>query len=86
MTTEAPTFLKQFFNSPFYGTYFDKILLTILNVSSILVLEQMFAFTKGVHIMKDYKEKLIKLLEKLTAGQIEYIYHLTCKLFGHTAD
>lgn len=36
--------------------------------------------------MKDYKEKLINLLEKLTVSQIEYIYHLTCKLFGQTAD
>ena len=74
------------FYCPFYGTHFDKILLTILNISHILVIEQMFAFTKGVHRMEDYKEKLIKLLEKLTARQIEYIYHLACKLFGHTAD
>ena len=41
---------------------------------------------RGVHRMKDYKEKLISLLEKLTGKQIEYIYHLTCKLFSQTAD
>ena len=41
---------------------------------------------RGVHRMKDYKEKLISLLEKLTASQIEYIYHLACKLFGQTTD
>lgn len=36
--------------------------------------------------MKDYKEKLIELLDKLSSSQIEYIYHLACKLFGHTPD
>lgn len=36
--------------------------------------------------MNDYKEKLIGLLEKLTGKQIEYIYHLTCKLFSQTVD
>lgn len=40
--------------------------------------------------MNEYKEKLIKLhnklLEKLTVRQIEYIHHLTCKLFGQTVD
>ena len=41
---------------------------------------------KGVHKMKDYKEKFIKLLDKLPASQIEYLYHLACKLFGQTAD
>ena len=41
---------------------------------------------KGVHRMKDYKEKLVELLDKLASSQIEYIYHLACKLFGQTAD
>ena len=41
---------------------------------------------KGVHRMKDYKEKFVKLLDKLTSSQIEYIYHLACKLFGQTPD
>ena len=41
---------------------------------------------KGVRIMKEQKEKLIKLLDKLTSNQIEYIYHLACKLFGHAPD
>ena len=41
---------------------------------------------KGVHKMKEYKEKLIILLDKLTGNQIEYIYYLACKLFGHTPD
>lgn len=36
--------------------------------------------------MKEYKEKFVKLLDKLTANQIEYLYHLTCKLFGQTPD
>ena len=30
------------FYCPFYRTHFDKILLTILNISSILVLEHLF--------------------------------------------
>ena len=41
---------------------------------------------KGVHRMKEYKDKFILLLEKLTVNQIEYIYYLTCKLFGQTPD
>ena len=41
---------------------------------------------KGVHRMKEYKEKFIKLLDNLTANQIEYLYHLACKLFGHAPD
>ena len=40
--------------------------------------------------MKDQKEKLIQksieLLEKLPLAQIEYLYHLGCKLFGHATD
>lgn len=36
--------------------------------------------------MKNYKEKLIKLLDNMTPGQIEYLYHLASKLFGHTPD
>ena len=36
--------------------------------------------------MKDYKEKLVELLDKLASSQIEYIYHLACKLFGQTVD
>ena len=45
---------------------------------------------KGVHRMKEYKEKLIndfvKLLNELAVSQIEYLYHLACRLFGHTPD
>lgn len=45
---------------------------------------------KGVRRMKDQKEKLIKksieLLDKLSSAQIEYLYHLACKLFGHASD
>lgn len=41
---------------------------------------------KGVLRMKEYKEKFNKLLDKLTANQIEYLYHLGCKLFGHAPD
>ncbi len=41
---------------------------------------------KGVRIMKDKKEKFTKLLDKLTSSQIEYLYHLACKLFGHAPD
>ena len=41
---------------------------------------------KGVRIMKDQKELLTKLLDKLTSNQVEYLYHLACKLFGHTPD
>ena len=42
LATEAPTF-----NCPIKRTDFDKFLLTIQNISPILVLEQMFAFTEG---------------------------------------
>ena len=41
---------------------------------------------KGVRIMKDLKEKFTKLLDKLTSNQIEYLYYLACKLFGHAPD
>jgi hypothetical protein len=45
---------------------------------------------KGVRRMKDCKETMIelmnKLLRKLTAKQIEYLYHLGTKLFGETVD
>lgn len=36
--------------------------------------------------MNDYKEKLIDLLDKISASQIEYLYHLAIKLFGHAPD
>lgn len=36
--------------------------------------------------MKEYKEKFMKLLDKLTSSQIEYLYHLAERLFGHTSD
>ena len=32
------------------------------------------------------KEKLIKLLDRLSDSQIEYIYYLVGKLFGHAVD
>lgn len=32
------------------------------------------------------KQQLIKLLDKLTEKQIEYIYHLIKNLFCHTSD
>ena len=41
---------------------------------------------KGVRIMNEQKEMLTKLLDKLTSNQIEYLYYLACKLFGHTPD
>lgn len=31
--------------------------------------------------MIDYKEKLIELLDNLSANKIQYIYHLVTKLF-----
>ena len=31
--------------------------------------------------MSDYREKLNKLLDELSANKIEYIYHLVTKLF-----
>lgn len=43
LATSAPTLS----NGPVYWTDFDKILLTILNISPILDLEHMFVFTKG---------------------------------------
>lgn len=73
-------------NGSFCQTHFDKFLLTILNPCSILNIEQMFAFTKGVHRMKETKDKLIAVLDKLTSNQIEYIYHLVCKLFGQAPN
>lgn len=36
--------------------------------------------------MKDKKEMFNKLLDKLSANQIEYLYHLACKLFGQAPD
>ena len=36
--------------------------------------------------MNEYKEMLVKLLDMLTDNQIEYIYHLVAKLFGHSVD
>lgn len=36
--------------------------------------------------METYKDMLIKLLDKLSEKQIEYIYHLISSLFGHTPD
>ena len=41
---------------------------------------------REVHRMKGYKEKLIKLLDKLTPNQIEYLYYLVTKLFGQAPD
>ena len=45
---------------------------------------------KGVHRMKENKEKLIdkfvKLLNELAVSQIEFLYHLACRLFGHAPD
>ena len=36
--------------------------------------------------MSETKQKLIKLLDKLTEKQIEYIFHLVKNLFRHTSD
>lgn len=36
--------------------------------------------------MSPIKEKLIKLIDSLTDSQIEYIYHLVKRLFGHASD
>jgi hypothetical protein len=85
LATSAPTLLSKIYVS---------VLLDIFRQISIDYSEY-FAYTdfrtdvcvyKGVHRMKDYKEKLIKLLDKLASSQIEYIYHLACRLFGQTAD
>ena len=46
----------------------------------------MFAENKGVRIMTDYKEQLIALLNKLSHSQLEYLYYLVAKLFGHATD
>lgn len=36
--------------------------------------------------MNDTKTKLIRLIDRLSENQIEYIYHLIKKLFGHATD
>ena len=36
--------------------------------------------------MSTFKDKLIQLIEKLSDRQVEYIYHLVQKLFGHTIN
>ena len=41
---------------------------------------------KGVYNMSSMKDKLIKLLDRLSDSQIEYIYYLAGKLFGHAVD
>ena len=43
LATSAPTFL----NSPIKRTQFDKNLLTVLKITSILFIEQTFAFEEG---------------------------------------
>ena len=81
LAAEAPTFLQSVILDTFrqisidYSEYFTY---TCFRTNVCVY--------KGVHIMKDYKEKLVELLDKLTSSRIEYIYHLVCKLFGHTAD
>ena len=84
MAVEAPTFFNRI------GT---NLLDTIRQIS--IDYSECFIYTKyrtnvcvykGVHRMKDYKEMLIKLLDKLSANQIEYLYHLACKLFGQAMD
>ena len=36
--------------------------------------------------MDNIKDKVINLINKLNNNQLEYIYHLTCKLFGYAPD
>ena len=36
--------------------------------------------------MNEQREKFNKLLDKLSANKIEYLYHLACKLFGQAPD
>ena len=36
--------------------------------------------------MSSIKEKLIKLIDRLSDSQIEYIFYLVGNLFGHTSD
>ena len=36
--------------------------------------------------MNEQIEKFNKLLYKLSANQIEFLYHLGCKLFGQAPD
>ena len=85
LVTDTPTLCKnmviKFLRAPF-----DIIRLTVLNFSSIIESEQTFAENKGVRIMTDYKEQLIALLNKLSHSQLEYLYYLVAKLFGHTTD
>ena len=83
----APTF----FNSPFYWTEFDIFFIDCFEYFVYTDYRTFVCVYKGVRIMKDKKEKIIKLMDKLmtdklTSNQIEYIYHLACKLFGHTPD
>ena len=44
LATEALTLFKCQYLHPFYWTYFDKFLLTILNISPILNIEQLFGY------------------------------------------
>ena len=36
--------------------------------------------------MCSMKENLMKLIDSLTESQIEYIFHLISRLFGHATD
>ena len=85
MATSAPTLYYKFFRS-FISDRFRQISIDYSEYFAYTDFRTDVCVYKGVHRMKDYKEKLIKLLDKLASSQIEYLYHLACKLFGQTAD
>ena len=89
LVADTPT-LRKNMTGKIYRTYFDNILLTIQNIPSIILNRTDVRDCKGVHSMKNRKEQLIefmnKLMNKLTTNQIEYLYHLTTKLFGETVN
>lgn len=58
LATSAPTLLKSF-ASLFYWTDFDKILLTIQNISPILILEHLFVIVSCGRGLEDVERKWI---------------------------
>ena len=63
LAVEAPTF----YNGPVYRTQFDEFLLTILNISPILVLEQLFCYRYhrgGNNMLRKKEEELMKIIRE----------------------
>lgn len=78
MATVAPTFqILAKFGKKSYIDYFGNFGYN---------LNQTDVWYKGVYNMSSIKEKLIKLIDRLSESQIEYIFYLVGNLFGHTAD